>query len=139
MSEGKRSTDYEDYPKHKTAYAMRNCDYYIEKAKEAGTNCTSFMEQLLSGDFPWTKIRQAQKLIRLSEKYGATRIEQACARALSFSLIDVYRLERIIKQAFGNEAEKGGEKERGVVVSARFGRPAEYFKQKKEEQKGLWE
>lgn len=139
MAEGKRSTDYEDYPKHKTAYAMRSCDYYIAKAKEAGTNCGSFMEQLLSGNFPWTKIRQAQKLIRLSEKYGTARVEQACSRALSFSLIDVNRLERIIKQAFGNEAAKGGEKERGVVVPARFGRPAEYFKQKKEEQTPLWE
>jgi transposase len=134
MPEGRRSTDYEDYPKHKTAYAMRNCDYYIGKAKEVGTNCGSFMEQLLSGDFPWSKLRQAQKLIRLSEKYGAVRVEQACVRALSFSLIDVFRLDRIVKQAFGKEAEKGGDK-RGIVVPARFGRPAEYFTQNKEEQK----
>jgi transposase len=133
VPEGKRSTDYEDYPNHKTPYAMRNCDYYINKGKEVGTNCGSFMEQLLSGDFPWSKLRQAQKLIRLSEKYGTARIEQASVRALSFSLIDVFRLERIIKQAFVNEAEKGGEK-RGIVVPARFGRPAEYFTQKKEEQ-----
>ena len=132
VSEGSRSTDFEDYPKHKTPYAMRNCDYYIEKAKEAGANCGSFMEQLLSGDFPWSKLRQAQKLLRLSEKYGTARIEQACSRALSFSLIDVFRLERIIKQALGKEAEKGGEK-RGVVVPARFGRPAEYFKHKEEQ------
>jgi hypothetical protein len=83
-------------------------------------------------------LRQAQKLIRLSEKYGVSRIEQACSRALSFSLIDVFRLERIIKQALGREAEKGGEKS-GVVVPARFGRPAEYFTKNKEEQKTLWE
>jgi transposase len=134
VPEGRRSTDYEDYPKHKTAYAMRNCDYYIGKAKEVGTNCGSFMEQLLSGDFPWSKLRQAQKLIRLSEKYGAVRVEQACVRALSFSLIDVFRLDRIVKQAFGKEAEKGGDK-RSIVVPARFGRPAEYFTQNKEEQK----
>ncbi len=138
MSEGKRSTDYEDYPLHKTPYAMRNCDYYITKAKEVGTTCGSFMEQLLSGDFPWSKLRQAQKLIRLSEKYGTGRIEQACNRALSFSLIDVFRLERIIKQALGRETEKGGEK-KGIVVPARFGRPAEYFTKKKEEQTTLWE
>lgn len=134
VPEGKRSTDYADYPAHKTPYAMRNCDYYITKAKEAGSNCGSFMEQLLSGDFPWSKLRQAQKLIRFSEKYGTVRVEQACVRALSFSLIDVFRLERIIKQAFGNEAEKGGDK-RGIVVPARFGRPAEYFTKNKEEQK----
>jgi Mu transposase, C-terminal domain len=138
MSEGKRSTDYEDYPKHESPYAMRNCDYCIGMAKDVGTDCGVFMERLLSGDFPWSKLRQAQKLVRLSEKYGAARIEQACSRALSFSLIDVYRLERIIKHAFDNEAEKGGEKT-GVVVPARFGRPASYFKQKKEEQNGLWE
>ncbi len=133
MPEGRRSTDYEDYPKHKMAYAMRSCDHYINKGKEVGTNCGAFMEQLLSGDFPWSKLRQAQKLIRLSEKYGTARTEQACGRALSFSLIDVFRLERIIKQAFGNEAGKGGDK-RGVVVPARFGRPTEYFTQNKEEQ-----
>ncbi len=134
VPEGKRSTDYEDYPEHKTPYAMRNCDYYINKGKEVGSNCGSFMEQLLSGDFPWSKLRQAQKLIRLTEKYGTARVEQACVRALSFSLIDVFRLERIINQAFGNEAEKGGDK-RGIVVPARFGRPAEYFTKKEEEQK----
>ncbi|MDA8089951.1 MAG: hypothetical protein M0Z61_07000, partial [Nitrospiraceae bacterium] len=88
------------------------------------------------GDFPWSRLRQAQKLLRLTEKYGVQRIEQACARALSFSLVDVYRLERIIKQALFKEAEKGGEK-RGVVVPARFGRPAEYFKQKEEQKQ--WE
>ena len=134
VPEGRRSTDYEDYPAHKTPYAMRNCDYYISKGKEAGANCGSFMEQLLSGDFPWSRLRQAQKLIRLTEKYGTVRVEQACGRALSFSLIDVFRLERIINQAFCNEAEKGGDK-RGIVVPARFGRPAEYFTKNKEEQK----
>ena len=136
MSEGRRSTDYEDYPADKTAYAMRNCDYYIAKAQNTGTNCGNYMKELLSGDFPWSRLRQAQKLLRLTEKYGVQRIEQACARALSFSLVDVYRLERIIKQALCKEAEKGGEK-RGVIVPARFGRPAEYFKQKEEQKQ--WE
>lgn len=140
MSGGRRSTDYEDYPKHKTAYAMRSCDYYIKKAKEAGPQCGKYMEELLSGDFPWSKLRHAQKLVRLSEKYGAIRLEQACTRALAFSLIDVFRLELIVKQAFGKEAQgKGGEKDKGVVAPSRFGRPAEYFKQQKEEQKRLWE
>lgn len=141
VSEGKRSTDYNDYPKHKTHYAMRNCDYYIDKAKEVGTHCGRFAAELLSGDFPWSKLRQAQKLIRLSDQYGTQRIEQACSRALSFNLIDVYRLENIVKQALGQEAntDKGGEKAKGVVVPGRFGRPAEYFKHKKEEQKVLWE
>lgn len=136
ISEGKRSTDYEDYPKHKTAYAMRNCDYYIRGAREIGAQCGSYMEELLSGDFPWSRLRQAQKLIRLADKYGAGRMEESCGRALSFSLIDVYRLERIIKQAFEREIQgKGGVEKRGLVLPARFGRPAGYFdKQRKKEE-----
>jgi len=141
MTKGKRSTDYEDYPKHKSAYAMRNCDYYIGQAKQLGKECEEFMEQLLSGDFPWSKLRQAQKLLRIADKYGSLRVQQACTRALSFSLIDVNRLEGMIKQGLDREAAKGGEANRGVVVPARFGRPAQYFKHtnKKEEQKRLWE
>jgi transposase len=142
VAEGTRSTDYKDYPKHKTAYAMRNCDYYIGKAKEVGTDCKGFMEKLLAGDFPWSKLRQAQKLIRLAEKYGSKRIEQACTRALSFDLIDVFRLERIVNQALGQETNigKGGaSSKRGVVVPGRFGRPAEYFKQNQGGVKTLWE
>jgi len=90
---GKRSTDFNDYPKEKTPYAMRSCAYHIEKAQGVGVSCTAFMELLLAGDFPWAKLRQAQKLLRLPEKYGKDRVESACRRALSFDLIDVRRVE----------------------------------------------
>ena len=54
------------------------------------------MEQLLSGTLPWTKIRQAQKLLRLSSKYGEHRVASACRRALAFELINVRRVESIL-------------------------------------------
>jgi|MudIll2142460700_1097286.scaffolds.fasta_scaffold651469_2 hypothetical protein len=63
----KESSDYENYLKHKTAYAMRSCDHYKGKAKEVGSNCGAFMEQLLLGDFPWAKRKQAQKVLRLAD------------------------------------------------------------------------
>ena len=56
------------------------------------------MEQLLSGTLPWTKIRQAQKLLRLSKKYGEHRVASACRRALAFELINVRRVESILGQ-----------------------------------------
>ena len=52
---GGRSTDYDDYPKEKTPYAMRNCLYYIQKAKALGNCCGTFTEKLLSGDFPFVR------------------------------------------------------------------------------------
>jgi hypothetical protein len=127
---GKRSTDYQDYPKEKTAYAMRSCTYYIEKAEEIGSSCKAFMERLLVGDFPWARLRQAQKLLRLPDKYGKDRVEHACTRALSFDLIDVRRVEGIITKGLeGTEGVSRGK----VIAPARFVRPASYFEARQEE------
>lgn len=93
---GERSTDYTDYPKEKTAYAMRNADYMIQQAIVRGEQIGAFMGRLLEGDFPWAKLRQAQKLLRLVDKYGRGPVESACWRALSFDLVNVHRLEQIV-------------------------------------------
>jgi len=127
---GKRSTDFSDYPKEKTAYAMRSCSYHIEKAEEIGNSCKKFMELLLAGDFPWARLRQAQKLLRLPGKYGSDRVENACSRALAFDLIDVRRVEgMIVKGLEGTEGQTRGK----VIAPARFMRPASYFVKEDEE------
>ncbi|OPY60381.1 MAG: hypothetical protein A4E57_04478 [Syntrophorhabdaceae bacterium PtaU1.Bin034] len=128
---GKRSTDFNDYPKKKTVYAMRSCSYHIEKAEEIGSSCKAFMDLLLEGDFPWARLRQAQKLLKLPEKYGKDRVEKACARACSFDLIDVRRVEAMITRGFeGTEGMSCGK----VIAPARFARPASYFAKKEEEE-----
>ncbi len=96
---GGRSTDYDDYPKVLAAYARRDPDRVIADARQLGANVGRFAEQLLAGDFPWSKLRQAQKLLRLAQKYGTGRLEEACARALAFELINVRRLEDIVTRA----------------------------------------
>jgi transposase len=128
---GDKSTDYDDYPKEKTPYAMRNVDYYIQKAQQLGTYCGKFAEKLLDGDFPWAKLRQAQKLIRMAEKYGKDRLEKACHRAVHFSLNNVYRVETIIKegQKYLPFPDKDPEtQEINRSLPGRFKRPAKYFK-----------
>jgi len=102
---GGRSTDYADYPPEKSAYAMRDANYQIRKARELGENIGLFTESLLSGTYPWTKLRQAQKLLRLADKYGNTRVDDACHRALRFDVINVHRVERIVKLALDKDAE----------------------------------
>jgi len=129
---GKRSTDFSDYPKEKTPYAMRSCSYHIEKAEEIGHSCKQFMELLLSGDFPWARLRQAQKLLRLPEKYGKDRVENACSRALAFDLVDVRRVEGMIAKGLeGTERPSWGK----VIAPARFARPASYFVKKEDEER----
>lgn len=129
MAPGKRSTDFDDYPKEKTPYAMRSCSYQIEQAHPLGEACHKFMKELLSGDFPWARLRQAQKLLRLAQRYGQHRLEQACQRALDFDLIDVTRVERMVLQALAHE-ENSGARQIPLPLSARFQRPATYFTRK---------
>ena len=93
---GGRATDYDDYPAELTPYALRDPQRIIRQATELSSDIGRFMEQLLSGTLPWTKIRQAQKLLRLTKKYGEHRVASACRRALAFELINVRRVESIL-------------------------------------------
>ena len=122
---GKRSTDFNDYPKEKSAYALRDVAFYLRKAGENGEKQGAFMAELLAGDVPWAYIRQAQQLLRLTDKYGAARVEAACARALAFGLMNVSRVERIIKQSLENSAAPAGRVT--SLPPARFVRDAGYF------------
>ena len=95
---GCRSTDYDDYPAELTPYALRDPQRIIRQATALHSDIGRFMEQLLSGTLPWTKIRQAQKLLRLTKKYGEHRVASACRRALAFELMNVRRVESILRQ-----------------------------------------
>jgi len=125
---GQRSTDFDDYPKEKSAYAMRDVNYYISTAQSRGQKQGTFMAELLSGDVPWTYIRQAQMLLRLGDKYGVTRVETACTRALAFGLMNVKRVEGIIKQSLEKESAPMPTGTRIFnLPPPRFERDAEYF------------
>jgi transposase len=95
---GGRSTDYDDYPAELTPYALRDPQRIIRQATRLSSDIGRFMEQLLAPPLPWTKIRQAQKLLRLTNKYGEQRVASACRRALAFELVNVRRVESIICQ-----------------------------------------
>jgi hypothetical protein len=88
---GGRSTDADDYPPERTAYAMRAPDRFIHQAVALGPQIGQFAEWLLDAPVPWSKLRQGQKLLRLAERYTQERLEAACARALGFDLVDVRR------------------------------------------------
>ena len=125
---GGRATDYDDYPAELTPYALRDPTRIIRQATELSPDIGRFMEQLLSGTLPWTKIRQAQKLLRLTKKYGEHRVASACRRALAFELINVRRVESIIIQDLDQLELPIGHQDVAVTpIEPRFGRPAHSF------------
>ncbi len=100
---GGRATDPQDYPPELTAYTMRCPDRLRRQGAELGESVGAFAARLLSGPLPWAKVRQAQKLLRLGERYTPARLDAACEKALSVDLIDVRRLERILIEALETE------------------------------------
>ena len=117
---GHRSTDYEDYPDSLAPYARRDPDRLIREGRQQGEHIGRFLSALLAGAFPWAHLRQAQKLLRLSQKYGGHRVDQACQRALAFDLLNVHRVERIVLHGLAPTS-------RIVPRPARFLRPAGSF------------
>ena len=95
---GGRSTDHTDYPEERTAYTMRDPERMIRIAKDRGEETGRLMEALFEVPYPWSKLRQAQKLLRLGDKYGWPRVEAACRRALSYEITNVRRVEGILRQ-----------------------------------------
>src|SRR3972149_6740998 len=102
---GGRSTDPDGYPSELTPYSFRSPNHYRRRSAELGEAVGSFADRLLGGPTPWSKIRQAQKLLHLGERYTPSRLNTACQRALAVDLIDVRRLERILVEALEQEAE----------------------------------
>jgi hypothetical protein len=131
VREGCRSTDYHDYPPERAPYAMRDAESVIREARRRGEHVGRFAEKLLGGPFPWAKLRQAQKLLRLGHKFGFPRLDRACRRALAFDLINVKRLEGMVREALvpPPDPEIPGQL---VFLPARFLRPPDHFNHRKE-------
>jgi transposase len=129
QSKGGRSTDPEDYPAERTAYAMRAPDRLVRQAVAFGPSVGQFAERLLDAPFPWSRLRQGQRLLRLAERYTPERLDAACARALGFDLVDVRRLERILVLALEHEGQPAPAAEHRVQLLpvGRFARPGTAF------------
>jgi len=128
MPPGKRSTDPNDYPQGKAPYATRSIDTLLERAHKHGAQIGVFAQRLLAGPLPWTRMRQGYGLLRLCERYGSDRVEALCARSLAFDVVDVPRIERMLKSA--QRAEQHAVADGGHVVQlpqGRFARDAASF------------
>jgi len=125
---GGRSTDHGDYPSEKSAYTMRDPQRLIDKATGQGAELGAFMSTLLAGPTPWARLRQAQMLMRLGDKYGWQRLEAACGRANAFELRNVKRVENILLQDLDQATDAQEPRARSAEQPPlRFQRPSNTF------------
>jgi hypothetical protein len=76
-----RRTDWADLPEHKAGFFMRTPAWCHAQAGLVGPACATLVGELLAVNALF-RLRQAQGVLRLGQRYGDGRLEAACARAL---------------------------------------------------------
>lgn len=103
---GSRSTDVNDFPDDSGVIAGRTTDWLVERGKKLGVHVGDLTDVVLAGPQPWTRMRRVYLLHSLATKYGATRLDEACALALDLGMHDVKRLERMLERGVRSAPEK---------------------------------
>ena len=128
MPQGKRSTDFNDYPAELTPYTLRNADYQISQGTKRHPAIGEYISFLLSGTYPWHRLRSAQGLLRIADKYGHQRTAAACTKAFAYGIYDVRRIERMLRNGVEADMPKGDEVATLFDEVPRFVRDGAYFK-----------
>jgi hypothetical protein len=123
---GSRSTDPNDFPQEKTAYAMRDIDFLKHQAESHGEHIGQLAAIILDGPLPWTRMRRVYALLGLVRKYGDKRVDEACGTALDFEMHDVRRLQRMLKNGAALPPITRPESTK-VIPLARYLRPASQY------------
>lgn len=76
-----KQTDYADYPPEKIAFHMRTPTWCRERAAEIGESVTAVVGELLEVNALF-RLRAAQGVLGLADRYSPDRLEAACARAV---------------------------------------------------------
>jgi transposase len=128
---GRRSTDPDDLPSAKTVYAMRDLDRLRRMAAEHGPAVGAYASALLDIPLPWTKMRQVYALLGLVKKWGAARVDAACASALEHEQVNVGLIGRMLER--GTEHTTIQSSLPGTVIAGRFARDPNHFTVKRPE------
>lgn len=94
---GSRSTIDAHLPPEAIAYKMQDPQWCLRQAQSVGLGCHEVIRYLFA-DRVLDNLRAAQGIISLSKKYGPTRLESACRRALFFDNVRYRTVKTILEQ-----------------------------------------
>lgn len=136
MPPGGRSTDPNDYPPGRSEYAVRRVEDFVAKGQQQGHHVGLYIGRMLDRALPWTKMRQAHQLLRLCRKYGAERVDAVCRSSLEFDVVDVPRIERMLKSAQKIERQASDSGKLRALPTGRFARSTDSFATRGSSKKG---
>ena len=80
---GNWQTDHNDYPQGVLKFLMKTKEKCLEEARELGNAIAEVIAIVLDKESKRT-LRKAQGILRLAEKYGKERLDNACLKALLY-------------------------------------------------------
>ena len=126
MRQGGRHTDPADLPTGTEVYAMRDIEALKRMAAVHGPAVGAYTAALLDSPLPWTRMRQVYRLLGLATRWGAERVDAACARALEAEAVDVGLIGRMLERAT-ESTERPAPPAPTNVIPGRFSRDASEF------------
>jgi hypothetical protein len=122
---GQRVTVRDHLPPEAQAYFAHDRDWCLQQATAVGPACTQLIDRLLA-DRIVERLRAAQGVLRLAERYGNARLEAACTRALAHDSPFFRTVKTILAGGFDQQPlSSSTESVRAYGTSARFVRDAE--------------
>lgn len=94
---GERVSSILHYPPTKLAGLLVTPERLREQSRQIGPSTGKLVEEMLE-DHPVDRLRGAQGIVRLADKYGVARLEAACARALVFGQVAYRSVASILRQ-----------------------------------------
>lgn len=101
---GSRSTLPAHLPPEAQAYLMRDPQWCLKQARAVGPGCHGLVDALFS-DRVLDNLRAAQGVIRLGERFGVTRLEAACRRALSYDNARYRTVKDILQKGLDQQTD----------------------------------
>ena len=123
---GTWQTDEADYPPDKRAYLEQTPAYCHTQAEQLGAEVARYMRRILA-DHAMRNVRKAQAVLRLGQRYGATALDQACGRALSFDNLRLASLKEILEKGLWRQPATPIRPSSPAPAACRFARPQDYF------------
>lgn len=99
---GKPSTINDHYPPNAQAYLMATPQWCLQQAEKVGEYCLELIEALFA-DKVLDKLRSAQGVIRMADKYGHKRLEAACTRAIAHNTPTYAAIKSILEKGLDQE------------------------------------
>jgi transposase len=100
---GERITNLEHVPLHKLPGLTQDAESLLAEAQAVGPAALEIVQELLNDPVLY-RIPTAGRLVRLKNRFSASRLEAACERALAFGDPSYKTIKRILEQGLDQEA-----------------------------------